>query len=49
MGKANIKQVPVYMLTDKHEIIKRLAGVKRESLTKWIEQAIDAKIKKEDK
>lgn len=49
MKKSNVKQVPVYLLDTKHAKVKQLAEGSRESLTKWIESAIDAKIKKEDK
>lgn len=45
----NVKQVPVYLLDEKYQVVKKLASSKRESLTKWIESAIDLKIKKEDK
>lgn len=43
------KQVPVYLLDDKYADIKRLAAKRRLPLTRWIEEAIDSKIKKEDK
>lgn len=49
MEKDKVKQIPVYILQGKYDSVKRLAGLKRESMTKWIESAIDAKIKKEDK
>lgn len=47
--KPIVKQVPVYLLEHKYDVIKKLASLNRESLTKWIESAIDLKIKKEDK
>jgi len=49
MSKEKVKQVPVYLLPGKYDTVKKLATSNRESLTKWIESAIDAKIKKEDK
>jgi len=47
--EVTIKQVPVYLPENKYDSVKRLAKKNRLSLTRWIEEAIDLKIKKEDK
>lgn len=43
-----IKQTPIYMPESKKEKVKHLAKKSRLSFTQWVEQAIDAKIKKDE-
>lgn len=49
LSKSNIRLTSVYMMPEKIADIKRLAAKRRLPLTRWIEEAIDSKIKKEDK
>lgn len=49
MKVEEIKQTPIYLPESKKEKVKNLAKSKRLSFTQWVEQAIDAKIKKEDR
>lgn len=47
MGKENTKQVPVYLTTDKYDRLVLAAKDKRESLTRYLETALDLRLKKQ--
>lgn len=49
MGKENTKQVPVYLPNEKYDRLVNAAKDKRESLTKYLETALDVRLKKEKK
>ena len=49
MEETKLTQTPVYLDKDKKQKVKELAKRSRLPITRWIETAIDSKIKKEDK